>query len=350
MRSDKHIVFLTPGFAADEADTTCTPYLQAYFRALQAARPGLRISVLAMHYPFRRGQYDWHGIRVTALGGRNRRWAKPLLWRRTQLQLLALHRQHPVGAIHAYWLGEAAQSALRFAKLVGIRPVASFMGQDVLPTNAYLRRLDLGRLVTTAPSPYSAAKLKEACGHEADAIVPFGLSPADADASAPADRPIDVLGVGSLIPVKRWDRFLRVVNQLREAHPQVRATLVGEGPEGPRLRAMAAEVGLAPHIEWLGNLPRPEVLALMSKAKVFLHTSDIEGTGLVMLEALARGCHLATMPVGIAAEGEKWRIGGHTQELVPAVDHWLRHPVDWLPRLPHTTDDMVAQLLPLYGL
>ena len=92
MKLNKHLVFITPGFARDEDDSLCTPYLQDYFHALRLAQPDVRISVVAMQYPYRRGMYLWRGIEVHALGGRNRRLAKPWIWRRCQALLRRLQK------------------------------------------------------------------------------------------------------------------------------------------------------------------------------------------------------------------------------------------------------------------
>lgn len=355
MKSGSHIVFVTPGFARDEQDSTCTPYLQAFFRALKAERPDLRISIVAMQYPYSRGVYQWHGLQVTAIGGRNRRLWKPLVWRRTRRAILKLHRQQPIDVIHSFWLTEAGWVAAQVCKRLGIRHVASCMGQDVLPTNAYLRRLPFARMHLIALSAFNAELVKRHVGREADAVIPFGLAMEDVDRSASMDRPIDLLAVGSLVPVKRYDRFLRIVKLVSERRPSLRAVLVGEGDARRDLEHKAEELGLSGIVEFEGQLSRGEVLARMSAARVFVHTSDMEGTGLVLVEALGRGAHVVTSPVGVGGElmegpaADKCAVHQSTFGLYEAAVAFLENPVDAAPREPYLMADCVKAHLRVYG-
>src|SRR5690242_11400538 len=49
-KSTKHIVILTPGFAAGEDDDTCLPAQQEFVLALQSIRPFWKISIIALQY------------------------------------------------------------------------------------------------------------------------------------------------------------------------------------------------------------------------------------------------------------------------------------------------------------
>jgi hypothetical protein len=64
------LVILAPGFAKNEDDTTCIPMQQVFVRALQQARPELKIVVIAFEYPFNRSTYTWNGIQVVAFSGK----------------------------------------------------------------------------------------------------------------------------------------------------------------------------------------------------------------------------------------------------------------------------------------
>ena len=48
----KTFVILTPGFAKDEADSTCIPTQQNFVRALKELYPQLNIIILAFDYPY----------------------------------------------------------------------------------------------------------------------------------------------------------------------------------------------------------------------------------------------------------------------------------------------------------
>lgn len=349
---NKHIVFVTPGFAKDESDTVCTPYLQDYFRALQAARPDWRISIVAMQYPFQKGNYTWEGMAVQAIGGKNRRLAKPWVWKRTAKAIRLLHRQQPIDALHSFWLTESTRMASKVASKLGIPHFASSMGQDVSTKNRHLRRLPFEQMKVIAISEFNAALVKKAIGREADAMIPFAIPAADLRGSS--ERPIDLLAVGNLIPVKRHERFLRIVKMIGEDLPQVRAALIGVGPERAKLERFASELGIQDKVQFLGELPRAAVLEAMRQAKVVVHTSKMEGTGLVLVEALGCGAHLVTSPVGVGASlpesiaADKSAVSEATFVLYEAALRFLRKPVDGQPRDPFPMAKMVADHLQCY--
>jgi hypothetical protein len=118
------------------------------------------------------------------------------------------------------------------------------------------------------------------------------------------------------------------VNALRATRPGLRALLIGEGPELAAIQKFVKDQGLAGHLEILPIVERVQVLDWMRKSKVFLHTSSIEGMGLVLAEALAQGCHLASTPVGVAVPSDKCLVANNTYRLGECVAHWLDHPVD----------------------
>src|SRR5260221_640751 len=46
-----------------------------------------------------------------------------------------------------------------------------------------------------------------------------------------AKRDIDILAVGSLLPLKQYDVFIRIVAEIKKSLPGIKAVLVGNGPE-----------------------------------------------------------------------------------------------------------------------
>jgi 1,2-diacylglycerol 3-alpha-glucosyltransferase len=365
MKYNRHIVFVTPGFARDETDTACTPYLQDFFHALQQARPDWRISIVALQYPYRQNPYEWQGIQVHPLGGRNRKWAKPLIWRRTRQTLLTLHRLQSIDLIHSFWLMDATRVASKVAARLQIPHFATIMGQDAHPSNRYLRLLRLDRMKIVGLCAASVAQFHAATGRKTEAIIPWGIPentplPAhvmDGPTHAPEkDRPIHLLAVGSLIPIKRYDRFVRLVRLVADEFPDTQAHIIGEGPDRPALEAKAQDLGLHNILKFAGQSSREEVFAAMKKARVFVHCSESEGFGMVLMEALACGTHIVTTPVGIAAEiaqspaAEKCALSEHTFGLATEAMNFLRHPVDWAPHTPFPISRTVADHIHLYGL
>lgn len=119
-----------------------------------------------------------------------------------------------------------------------------------------------------------------------------------------APRPISsrptLLMLCRLYPVKRVDRFLRVVEAVKRRVPDVRAMIVGEGTERAALEAMAGALGLLPGtVEFLGR--RDDIATVLRTADALVVTSDHEGFPNVILEAMAAGLPVVTTPAGDAA-------------------------------------------------
>ena len=73
-------------------------------------------------------------------------------------------------------------------------------------------------------------------------------------------------------------------------------TIVGSGPELKRLVKLAHALGVAENTDFLGN--RADVPDLLSNHDIFILTSETEGFGLVLMEAMAAGLPVISTAVG----------------------------------------------------
>jgi glycosyltransferase involved in cell wall biosynthesis len=113
-----------------------------------------------------------------------------------------------------------------------------------------------------------------------------GREAARAALGLPPDAP--VLGnAGWLIPRKRFDVFLRVAARVRRAVPAARFVIAGDGPERPRLAALAAEVGVADAVHWLGW--RRDLDPVYRALDVLMFNSDWDAFGNTPIEAMSYG-------------------------------------------------------------
>lgn len=96
-----------------------------------------------------------------------------------------------------------------------------------------------------------------------------------------------LIGCGSLIDVKRPDRFLRWLGALSAVGVAFEAHWLGDGPLLPRMQSMAAAMGV--HVHWHGHQGRHAVTALMQRATLLLLTSDFEVFPLSVVEGYACG-------------------------------------------------------------
>ena len=113
---------------------------------------------------------------------------------------------------------------------------------------------------------------------------------AERAATARARRPpgdaMRVLMVARLDSIKDQATLLRAFAAARK--PGWELQLVGEGPDRPRLEALAAELGLAPYKVFLGC--RRDIPELLGQADLFaFSTTPSEGFGIVLIEAMAAG-------------------------------------------------------------
>jgi glycosyltransferase involved in cell wall biosynthesis len=107
-----------------------------------------------------------------------------------------------------------------------------------------------------------------------------------------------ILGVGRMVPQKRFDRFLRIVSELRKhLGSRVSGILVGSGPQRQDLEALAHRLDLIPHgVSFVGSVS--DVRKCFKAANMFLLTSDYEGTPNVVMEAMACGLPVVAANVG----------------------------------------------------
>lgn len=97
---------------------------------------------------------------------------------------------------------------------------------------------------------------------------------------------------GRLLQHKRLDLLLaalpRVAAAIGSETPLL--TIFGEGPDRPRLEALARELGVADHVRFRGHVATSEeVWRELGRARVAVQPSAREGFGLFPLEAMAAG-------------------------------------------------------------
>lgn len=124
-----------------------------------------------------------------------------------------------------------------------------------------------------------------------------------------AERDIDLVFVGRLAEIKRPERFIAVAAALAKRLPRLRAVMVGDGPEGARLKALAREAGIASQVELLGQ--RTDVNELLCASRVFLLTSRSEGVSIALLEAMAAGAVPVVADVGDLHDHVEHSVNGY---------------------------------------
>lgn len=123
-----------------------------------------------------------------------------------------------------------------------------------------------------------------------------------------------LLSVGSTIRRKRLDLLLQIFAQVRLQAPEVRLLRIGE-PFTEEQRKLANELGIADAITELGSVPSHVLSAAYRRAALLLQTSDAEGFGLPLIEAMACGCPVIASDLPVLRE-----VGGSAATYCPVGD------------------------------
>jgi len=148
----------------------------------------------------------------------------------------------------------------------------------------------------------------------------------------PADAPV-AISVARLSPEKDFPTLLRAVWILVQEFPDFRLKIVGNGSEKPCLQALADDLNLQKHVEFLGECS--DVPQQLAKAGFFVSATLTEGISLTVLEAMATGLPIVTTDVGgnpeIVQEGRNGRLvrPGHPEILAGAMREMLLDRDGW---------------------
>jgi glycosyltransferase involved in cell wall biosynthesis len=179
------------------------------------------------------------------------------------------------------------------------------------------RRLDRAAMARAARvatnSRYTASEIERVYGRAAT-VVTMGVADSLLSGTAPPAREPFVLSVGALVPAKGHDLVIQAAASAR-LRPAVAIVAPREdAAESRRLRALAAEMGVALTLEV--GISDARLGSLYRSALATLYLARREPLGLVSLEAQACGC-----PVIVADEG------GLPETILDEVTGW-RAPRD----------------------
>ena len=228
------------------------------------------------------------------------------LWRRGRPSVVWLHHVH------------AEMWRMVFADNEKLARAGELLESRIAPP--FYRR---SSIVTLSES--SKTELVHDLGFRPDrvAVVPPGIDARFTPDGGDRSPHPQLVAVGRLVPVKRYDRLIRTVARVMETHPGLELVIVGEGYERPLLEELIAELGLGDTVKLAGHLGDLEVLDLYRRSWAVVSASAREGWGMTITEAAACGT-----PAVVS------RIAGHVDAVVEGVSGLLFD----------TEDDAVAAL------
>lgn len=197
--------------------------------------------------------------------------------------------------VQEYWTGRWD----RLAYGLQVPLVAVDQGRPPGREIKILKRRTLPRAKSVITQTDAEAKLVQGYGGRAQRI-PNGV---DTAFFAPGGGQPDPHAV--LLAARLSDRQKRITDLLR-AIAQLGAPwhlrIAGAGPEHAALSALAAELGIADRVQWLGFVDRPRLRELYRGCGVFALPSAFEGLPMVLLEAMS--CAMACVGSDIPAIAE----------------------------------------------
>ena len=253
-----------------------------------------------------------------------------------------------VKAIMSFWYGECAFVGESFSRRNQLRHFCWLLGQDARKGNKYVSRISIPPHRIIALSHSLQSEFVRHYAVRPSHVVPPGIN--SFVKFQDEVRDIDILGAGSLIPLKQFDLWLQLIKDLKISYPGVRAVLAGEGPERSGLEQFIRANDLQDHVQLTGELSHTEVIKLMKRTKIFLHPSYYEGFSGVCQEALASGAHVVSFCQPMQEEIEHWHVVSSVDAMKMKVSHLLAQPLlDHTPVVPFPLEQSVGGLMKLFS-
>lgn len=250
---------------------------------------------------------------------------------------VAVSRTHAIDSTLAFFSVPGGIVARWLHLRRGIPYVVSLRGGDVPGTEPHLGvfyaalrpiRHDILRHAQAVCAPSQGLKeLSERSDPVSVEVVPNGV---DIEKFHPnyehrSDVPT-LLSVGRLHAQKNAGYLLHLVAALKNK-TEVRARIIGDGPERSTLEATAVALRVADYVQFDGWLPREAVCEAYQSATLLVHASSYEGMSNVILEALASGLPVAASQIPGNAEliqdGLNGLLFDPAADPAPVVDRML---------------------------
>lgn len=220
--------------------------------------------------------------------------------------ILRLCRRQTFDVIHAHWIFPQGFLAL-LAKVIlrsALPVVVTSHGGDLYGLHgnvlAKIKRWVLCRAdrVTVVSQAMRRDVLDITQGQVDSQVVSMGvdLQCTFTPSSAELRRPFSLLFVGRLVEKKGLPVLLRAMQVLRPEYPEIRLTVVGDGPDRMLLEQLVMQLGIDDAVEFVGRQKNEVLMHYYRTASVFVLPSivasdgDQEGLGLVTIEAMGCGC------------------------------------------------------------
>jgi glycosyltransferase involved in cell wall biosynthesis len=293
---------------------------------MQAIDVDLPVKLISFSYPYHNKTYFWNGMEVFSMNLMHlNKGQRVLAWWKIWKKMSNLKKQYQIQSMVSFWIGETSLLGSWFSWWHHIPFYAWICGQDAKPGNRFARLSKLNPENTVAISDFIRDGFQKHYGIKPIYTIPFGVSPTPTNLDF-KHRPIDIIGVGSLKPLKQFHLFIEAVALIQHKHPQIKVLICGSGESHDALLELIVEKGLERQIQLLGEVMHHETIQLMSQSKIMLHSSNYEGMSAACLESLEAGCQLISFVKSMDVEIEHWQIASSVEDMAQKAMAILDNP------------------------
>lgn len=241
---------------------------------------------------------------------------------RVELDIVRFAREFAPDLVHSHDAGPVLWMYSRVARrdqrplVVTLHNVMTRKFHSVLPVLAKMLR-EADRVTAVSQAVADDVLTYEPSVASRMTVIVNGITPPVPDVSSVAAGPPRLLCIGRLDYQKGFDLAITALVQVRLLHPDVRLVVVGDGPEGGRLIALAKTLGVDDFVDFLGEVSHEQVAALLSACTAVVMPSRFEGLPLVALEAAWAGRPVVAADAPGLADAV---VPDETAVMVPAED------------------------------
>ena len=222
-----------------------------------------------------------------------------LMYHATRALVARLHRAQPIDVIDAHFFYPDGVAAVMIGRELGIPVTITARGSDLtlmpdfaLPRRWILWAADKADALITVCAALRDRLLELGVAGERVTVLRNGVDlerfrPGDPAPVRAALKLTDrvLLSVGNLIELKGHHLVIEALREL----PECSLMIIGDGPERSALERLAARLGVAERVRFLGLIPQVELARYYSAADALVLASSREGWANVLLEAMACG-------------------------------------------------------------
>ncbi|NDJ16066.1 glycosyltransferase family 4 protein [Myxacorys almedinensis] len=148
-------------------------------------------------------------------------------------------------------------------------------------------------------------------------IIHCGIDPSLFKVTSHTGTGKKLLYVGRLAAVKGLPILLESLAQLKSSRPDLKLTVVGDGPDRAQLEQTAHELGLSAQVNFVGYQSQTNVRQQIQQTDIFVMSSFAEGVPVVLMEAMAAGVPVIATQIAGVGELVEDKVSGY---LVPPGD------------------------------